>query len=301
MNSINNTQNSPRLLDQLRTAIRYKHYSYATEKAYVYWARFYIRFNNLQHPANMGATHVEAFLKFLSTRRNVSSSTHNQALSALLFLYREVLKQDLPWLNEVSRPAKPKRLPVVLTRQEVNNLFTNLEGTHLLLAKLLYGKGDKDRVVMLPASLTSSLNTQLQRAHSLWLGDRQNAIAGVELPHALNVKYPRASESWAWFWVFPQEGTSNCPISGIHRRHHLYPQTLRRDLKRSLEKCGIHKPASPHTLRHSFATHLLQSGADVRTVQTLLGHSDLNTTMIYTHVAHCVGGVVSPLDSLSPS
>ncbi|MCQ8895251.1 phage integrase N-terminal SAM-like domain-containing protein [Limnobacter humi] len=210
MNSINNTQNSPRLLDQLRTAIRYKHYSYATEKAYVYWARFYIRFNNLQHPANMGATHVEAFLKFLSTRRNVSSSTHNQALSALLFLYREVLKQDLPWLNEVSRPAKPKRLPVVLTRLEVNNLFTNLEGTHLLLAKLLYGtgirimealrlrtkdidfdhhciivrsgKGDKDRVVMLPASLTSSLNTQLQRAHSLWLGDRQNAIAGVELP-----------------------------------------------------------------------------------------------------------------------
>lgn len=328
MNSINKPQNSPRLLDQLRTAIRYKHYSYATEKAYVYWVRFYIRFHNLQHPAKLGAAHVETFLKFLSTQRNVSSSTHNQALSALLFLYREVLKQDIPWLKEVSRPAKPKRLPVVLTRQEVNNVFTNLEGTHLLVAKLLYGtgirimealrlrtkdidfdhhciivrsgKGDKDRIVMLPTSVISNLKIQLQRAHTLWSIDRQNTVPGVELPNALNLKYPRASESWAWFWVFPQDKTATCPTSGIHRRHHLYPQTFRRDFKRALEISAIHKPASPHTLRHSFATHLLQSGADVRTVQTLLGHNDLNTTMIYTHVAHCVGGVASPLDSLSP-
>lgn len=327
MNSITKTQNSPRLLDQLRTAIRYKHYSHATEKAYVYWVRFYIRFHNLQHPAEMSASHVEAFLQYLSVKRKVSASTHKQALSALLFLYREVLKQNLPWLEEVSRPTTSKRLPVVLTRQEVASAFSNIEGVHLLLAKLLYGtgirimealrlrtkdidfehhciiircgKGDKDRVVMLPASLAGSLKKQLLHAHEVWKGDRTNLLPGVELPNALEVKYPRAPESWAWFWVFPQERTSTCPVSGIHRRHHLYPQTFRRDFKRALESAAIHKPASPHTIRHSFATHLLQSGADVRTVQTLLGHSDLNTTMIYTHVANCVGGVASPLDSLS--
>lgn len=154
---------------------------------------------------------------------------------------------------------------------------------------------------MLPASLVGSLKNQLQRANNIGKGDRANLLPGVELPDALQVKYPRAPESWAWFWVFPQEKTSNCPVSGIHRRHHLYPQTFRRDFKRALESAAIHKPASPPTLRHSFATHLLQYGADVEAVQTLLGHNDLNTTMIYTHVANCVGGVASPLDSLCGS
>lgn len=231
MNSITKAQNSPRLLDQLRTAIRYKHYSYATEKAYVYWVRFYIRFHNLQHPAEMSASHVEAFLQYLSVKRKVAASTHKQSLSALLFLYREVLKQNLPWLDEVSRPTTSKRLPVVLTRQEVRYAFSHLEGVHLLVAKLLYGtgmrimealrlrtkdidfdhnciiircgKGNKDRVVMLPASLAGALKHQLQHANQVWKGDRANLLPGVELPDALQVKYPRAPESWAWFWVFP--------------------------------------------------------------------------------------------------
>ena len=265
MNSITQTSKTPRLLDQLREAIRYRHYAHSTEKVYVYWVRFYIRFHSLKHPLEMGATHIEAFLRHLSVNRGVSASTHKQALSAVLFLYREVLKQDLPWLKEIARPATSKRLPVVLTRQEVSCTLQGMQGVYQLVAKLLYGTGMRimEAMRLRVKDIDFDHRCIIIRCGK---GDRQNGLAGVELADALHRKYPRASESWAWFWVFPQETTSTCPRTGIQRRHHLYPQTFRRNFRKALETAFIHKPASPHTLRHSFATHLLQSGADVRTV-----------------------------------
>ncbi|WP_082680180.1 integron integrase [Paucibacter sp. KCTC 42545] len=318
---------SGRLLGQLRERIRYLHYSLRTEEVYVYWCRAFIRFHGLRHPAEMGGPEVEAFLTALAVQRQVAPSTHSQALSALLFLYTKVLCQDLPWLREIGHPVKQRRLPVVLTREEVAAVFGGLRGEHLLLAQLLYGtgmriaeglqlrtkdvdfgnraivvrqgKGGKDRVVMLPTALLSPLREQLACARQIWADDCAAGCGGVELPHALERKYPRAGQSWNWFWVFPQRHHSSDPRSGVVRRHHLYDQTFQRAFKVAVNGAGITKPATPHTLRHCFATHLLQSGSDIRTVQELLGHADVATTMIYTHVLKLGGGAVrSPLDVL---
>lgn len=318
---------SGKLLDQLRERIRYLHYSLRTEEAYVYWVRGFIRFHRMRHPAEMGANEVEQFLGWLVSERNVSASTHRQALSALLFLYEKVLGIDLPWLAEIGRPRVQKRLPVVLVPDEVARVLALLEGEHRLFAQLLYGtglriteglrlrvkdvdfahnsiivregKGGKDRVVMLPQSLIAGLHTQLARARALWAADVANGLPGVELPDALARKYPRAGEAWPWFWVFPQAELSKDPRSRVIRRHHLYDQTFQRAFKQAVRRAGITKLATPHTLRHSFATALLQSGYDIRTVQELLGHSDVKTTMIYTHVLNVGGmGVRSPMDIL---
>lgn len=317
----------PRLLDQLRERIRCKHYSRRTEEAYVHWVRVFVRQQGMRHPRDMGAAEVEGFLCWLANERRVAPSTHNQALSALLFLYREVLDIDLPWMNEIGRPKKREHVPVVLSRGEVARLLDALDGVERDLACLLYGtgmrlmeglrlrvkdidfdrneitvregKGGKDRRVMLPAALAPVLRGRLDLAHTVWKHDREAGLPGVWMPDALERKYPRAGQSWPWFWVWPSDRISRDPISGIDRRHHLYEQRLQRAVRRAVGVARLNKPVSVHTLRHSFATHLLEGGYDIRTVQELLGHADVSTTMIYTHVLNRGGaGVVSPLDRL---
>jgi integron integrase len=325
---------SIRVLDQLRERIRYMHYSLSTEQVYVYWVRFFIRWSarggQMRHPRDLGAPDVEAFLSMLATERKVSASTHNQALSAVLFLYREVLGIALPWLDNINRPAQKRRIPSVLTKDEVAGLLAHMDGQTALLARLLYGtgmrlmegmrlrikdvdfdrhviivreaKGGKDRVVMMPHSLAPALRLQLLASRAQWEADRQAQRGGVETPHALEQKYPKVGHTWGWFWMFPSPTLSIDPRSGVERRHHLYEDRLQRSLKKAVVLAGIHKPVSVHTLRHSFATHLLQAGTDIRTVQALLGHSDVSTTMIYTHVLKvAAGGTASPLDTLLPA
>ncbi len=313
----------------MRERLRYMHYSLNTEKTYLYWVRWFIRFSGLRHPREMGRSEVEAFLTMLANERRAAPSTHRQALSAILYLYKEVLSQELPWLQEIGRPVPTKRIPSVLTRNEVGSVLSLMEGVPGLLARLLYGtgmrhmeglslrvkdvdfdrhviivrdgKGGKDRVVMLPQALESALKSQLATSHALWSADRAAQRPGVYLPHALETKYPRAGQTWAWHWVFASPTLAIDPRSGVERRHHLYEQRLQRALKAAVFQAGIAKPVSVHTLRHSFATHLLQAGTDIRTVQELLGHSDVSTTMIYTHVLKvAAGGTASPLDSLLP-
>lgn len=319
--------NQPKLLSRVKNCIRDKHYSLRTEEAYVYWIRWFIRFHGLRHPLEMGAAEVKSFLSFLTNERSVSVSTHKQALCALLFLYKQVLETDFPWLDDIYRPTRAPRLPTVLTEWEVAAVLTEMKGTHALMTKLLYGtgmrlmecvklrvkdidfgrheiiiregKGFKDRVTMLPLALVASLKEQVALARTFYDADRALDRPGVMLPDALERKYTKASLQWGWFWVFPSDHESTDPRSGIVRRHHMYEQTLQRAIKKAATTAKLTKTVTTHTFRHSFAKHLLESGYDIRTVQELLGHSDVSTTMIYLHVLNRGGkGVVSPFDRL---
>lgn len=315
----------PKLLDQMRARIRAKHYSIRTESAYVDWARRFILFHHKSHPLEMGAPEVEAFLTHLAVERKVSASTQNQAKAAVLFLYKEVLQIDLPWLGEVTAAQVSKRLPVVLTPREVRALLDQLNGAMWLIASLLYGtgmrvmeglrlrvkdieferreiiiregEGDKDRITMLPENLIPPLRDQLEKARQLHNRDLAAGLGEVCLPNALAVKYPKAGVSWGWQYVFPSSVLTTDPGTGLQRRHHIYEQSVQRAVKDAARRAGLDKPCTPHVLRHSFATHLLQAGYDIRTVQELLGHRDVATTMVYTHVLNRGGrGVLSPLD-----
>lgn len=325
-NSQPSATSQPKLLDQVRDRLRVKHYSKRTEAAYVQWIKRYIFFHDKRHPLEMGKVEVESFLTSLAVERNVSASTQSQALSAILFLYKEVLEQPLPWLDEVTRAKKPARLPTVLTRDEVGRLLKYVDDPLMdLVVRLLYGtgmrlleclrlrvkdvdfarheivvregKGAKDRVTMLPATLADRLKVHLVQVKAQHVADLAMGKGEVWLPDALAVKYPNAGKTWAWQYVFPAAGFSTDPRSGAVRRHHIDEKRVQRAVRRAAERAELAKPVSPHTLRHSFATHLLEGGYDIRTVQELLGHSDVSTTMIYTHVLNKGGrGVVSPLD-----
>jgi len=319
------TARTPRLLDQLRHQIQLRHYSYRTEQAYIGWAKRFIHFHNLKHPSKMGGPEVESYLSHLASDRNVAAATQAQALSALMFLYKTVLKTDLPWLDNVIRASRPRRLPVVLTQAETRSVLAQLDGVNWLIANLLYGsglrvmealrlrvkdidltfhqitvrdgKGGKDRVTVLPAKLVQPLTAHLAQTkerHELSLDAGQG---GVWLPHALARKYPGAAFDWAWQYVFPAARVTRDPRSGVERRHHLLEQNIQRAVRTAARRAGILKPVSPHTFRHSFATHLLEAGYDIRTVQELLGHQDVTTTQIYTHVMQKgANAVLSPLD-----
>jgi integron integrase len=318
----------PRLLDQVRDEIRLRHYSLRTEHTYLGWIKRFILFHNKRHPREMGAAEITRYLTHLAVQGKVSASTQNQALNAILFLYREILKIDLPWLDGIQRAKKPTRLPVVLSRDEVRSLLAQLDGTRWLIVSLIYGgglrltealrlrvkdldfhymqlvirdaKGQKDRVTTLPESLVEPLRQYLVRVKERHQQDLREGFGQVELPYALAKKYPRADREWAWQYVFPSANRSKDPRSDAIRRHHVHESAIQKAVKNAVRAARIVKPASVHTLRHSFATHLLESGYDIRTVQELLGHKDVNTTMIYTHVLQKGGrGARSPLDGMT--
>ena len=317
----------PRLLDQLRDRIRLKHYSIRTEKAYLDWVKRFIVFHGKRHPVEMGKAEVERFLSHLAVEGKVAASTQNQAKSAILFLYREVLGQELPWLENVEQAKTPRRLPVVLTRAEVAAVLDRMPAYYRLMAQLLYGcgmrlmecvrlrvkdveftrreiivregKGFKDRVTMLPEMLAEPLKAHLEAVRLLHGDDLAEGYGDVYLPYALERRYPSAGREWGWQYVFPSGKRSVDPRSGKVRRHHIDEKGVQRAMRQAVRDAGIAKPATPHTLRHSFATHLLAGGYDIRTVQELLGHADVSTTMIYTHVLNRGGrGVASPLDQI---
>jgi integron integrase len=320
-----NMPRAPRLLDRVRDAIRRLHYSRRTEETYVHWIKRFIFFCNRRHPAMLGEDEVTAFLNHLARDRHVAAATQNQALSALLFLYKEALGQPLAWLDGLDRVKKPARVPTVLTPGEVRRLLGAMRGTKWLMASLLYGaglrlreclklrvkdvdfdyrqiivrdgKGAKDRVTMLPESVIEPLQAHLARAKRWHERDAAVGFGDVDLPDALARKYPRAACEWGWKFVFPSHKRSIDPVTGVIRRHHVYENYLVRGVKEAARAAGIVKHVSCHTLRHSFATHLLESGYDIRTVQELLGHADVSTTMVYTHVLNKgARGVRSPLD-----
>ncbi|MDB5971615.1 MAG: integrase [Hydrocarboniphaga sp.] len=323
------TSQPPRLLDRVRSALRVRHYSRRTEEAYVAWIRRYILFHGKRHPVEMGGEEVTAFLSNLATEGSVAASTQNQALAALLFLYRQVLEVELPWLNAVVRAKKPRRLPTVLDLSETRQLLARMDGITGLVARLMYGtglrlnealqlrvkdlefgrrelivregKGAKDRVTMLPESLILLLRDQLERAKLLFELDRSRNTTGITMQPLASAgrAQPRADLSWGSFWVFPASHPSTDPRSGSVYRPHLHEQVLQRALKTAAREAGIVKPVSSHCLRHSFATHMLMSGYDIRAVQELLGHADVSTTMIYTHVLNRGGRAIrSPVDSM---
>jgi integron integrase len=319
--------NPPRLLDQVRAEVRLRHYSRRTEEAYVQWIRRYILFHDKRHPMTLDGSHVALFLTHLAREEGVSASTQNQALNAIAFLYRRVLRRDLESIERFVRAHKPRRLPVVLTPAEVQSLLDHLAGTPRLVASLLYGaglrlleavqlrvkdvdfevreirvrqaKGRKDRVTPLPAACIAPLREHLLGVRAAFERDLRDGLGGVVLPDALGRKYPNAGREWAWQWVFPASRRYRDPVERIQRRHHLHETVVQRAVKGAVRAAGIAKPAGCHTLRHSFATQLIASGYDIRTVQELLGHRNVRTTMIYTHILNRGGaGVRSPLDSL---
>ncbi|MBK8572449.1 MAG: integron integrase [Holophagaceae bacterium] len=317
----------PRLFDVLREAIRIRHYSLRTEDTYVDWVRRFILFHGKRHPRELGAPEVRAFLSHLAVERQVAASTQNQAKAALIFLYKEVLAVDLPWLGEIVHAKRQPRLPVVLTPGEVRVLMDQMEGVMGLVARLLYGtgmrlmevlrlrvkdldfvgrelvvregKGGKDRVTVLPARLVAPLRAHLERVQALHASDLAEGFGEVLLPDALASKYRAAARQWGWQWVFPSALRSVDPRTGVIRRHHLHAESVQKAVRLAARTGELAKPVTPHVLRHSFATHLLAAGHDIRTVQELLGHKDVETTMIYTHVLNRGGrGVMSPLDGL---
>ena len=318
--------NKPRLLEQVRLSIRRKHYSHRTEQAYVYWIRYYIRFHKMRHPSEMREEEVKYFLNHLANSRKVSASTQNQALCAILYLYREVLELPLELIQGVDRARRSKYLPVVLSRNEISLVLENLDGVCRLLASLLYGtglrvsealhlrvndidfdygqitvrrgKGDKDRIALLPECLREPLTRHLATVRELHERDLENGYGFTWLPGALERKYPNADREWIWQYVFPSSCVSPDRSDGVLRRFHMSPRTIQKAMRRAVQQSGISKRAGCHTLRHSFATHLIEDGYDIRTVQELLGHKDVKTTQIYTHVLNRGGrGVRSPLDA----
>lgn len=313
------------LLEVTQEKIRTRHLARRTEIAYLQWIRRYVAFHGRRHPRSLGAPAVEAFLSHLAVERKVSASTQNQALQALLFLYRHVLSIDLPWLENVTRAARPQHLPVVLSRTEVRSLLARLDGTPWLVASLLYGgglrlmealrlrikdldidrgeltirdgKGSKDRVTVLPAALVTPLRAHLARLRGKFQDERRRGEPGVSLPQALARKTPGAATAWGWQYVFPAKELCTDACTGRYTRHHLHEKTVQRAVQIAVQKASLTKPASCHTLRHCFATHLLEDGYDIRTLQELLGHADVKTTMIYCHVMNIgAKGVRSPLD-----
>jgi integron integrase len=315
----------PKLLDVVRDKIRAKHYSYRTEQQYLAWIRRFILYNEKRHPRDMSAPEVERFLTHLAVDRQVSASTQNQALAAVLFMYRDVLEIELPWLENIVRARMPQRVPVVLPRRDVQALLAELDGQFHLVTQLLYGsglrlmevlrlrvkdidfeysqlvvrdgKGQKDRVTILPDSVLAPLRAHLQGVQTQHRQALARGYGGVELPFALAEKYPHCQTDWGWQYVFPAARPTSDPRTGARRRHHLHETSVQRAIRLAARRVGILKPVGPHTMRHCFATHLLERGYDIRTVQQLMGHADVRTTQIYTHVMKKgAGAVKSPLD-----